>query len=129
MRIMLDTNILISTIVFDSDYLKELIEVICDKYKLVLSSFIIDELNAVVDKKFPIKKEYMNNFLYKIPYELEYIPDVKINDVRVFIPLSLSGIPKNENIAKEDFKTLIVSNDKISDGVTYSLYVDGTQVK
>ena len=31
--------------------------------------------------------------------------------------------------AKEDFKTLIVSNDKVKDGETYSIYVDGSQVK
>ena len=30
---------------------------------------------------------------------------------------------------KEDFKTLIVSNDKVKDGETYSIYVDGSQVK
>lgn len=50
MKVMLDTNILISIIIFDSDYLKELLENICDKHKLILSSYIIDELNTVIDK-------------------------------------------------------------------------------
>ena len=48
MRVMLDTNILISAIVFNSRIMNEIIERLANKYSLVLCSYIIDELHEVV---------------------------------------------------------------------------------
>ena len=68
MRIMLDTNILISIAIFHSNTLKELLVNICDHHTLVLSSYIIEELKDVVKKKFPNQSNHLNQFLYQIPY-------------------------------------------------------------
>lgn len=51
MRIMLDTNVLISVVVFNSKLLKDMLIEICDKHSLVLSSYVIDELGEVINKK------------------------------------------------------------------------------
>ena len=68
---MLDTNVLISIIIFNSNRLKELLIYICDKHKLVLSTYIIRELKEVVIRKFPSKIILINEFLANITYEVE----------------------------------------------------------
>lgn len=55
MRIMLDTNVLISAILFRSENLRRLIEKVVEDYTLVLSTYVVDELKSVVDRKFPSK--------------------------------------------------------------------------
>ena len=45
MRIMLDTNVLVSAFIFNSNTINRVMEnVICEN-KLILSSFIIDDMN------------------------------------------------------------------------------------
>lgn len=74
MRIMIDTNILVSTILFSSTQMNELIRVITEKHKLILSSFVIEELMGVVKRKFKNKEEAVDRFLSKFPYEMVYTP-------------------------------------------------------
>ena len=52
-RVMLDTNILVSAIVFESKPMLEIIQRLADKYSMVLCSYVIDELREVIDEKFP----------------------------------------------------------------------------
>lgn len=52
MRIMLDTNILISMLLFPNEQFRNLLDYITRNHKLVLSSFIIDELTAVVARDY-----------------------------------------------------------------------------
>lgn len=72
---MLDTNVLISAIVFPNARMNSLIYKATIKHKLVLSSYIVDELIIVTKCKFPDKKEDIDLFLSRIPYELIYTPD------------------------------------------------------
>ncbi len=74
MRIMLDTNILISAILFRSESLSRLIEKVTEEYTLVLSTYVVDELKAVVERKFPSKIKAIEKFLIALSYELEYSP-------------------------------------------------------
>lgn len=76
MRIMLDTNVLISAIVLNSSKLNEMIEYIVTKHKLVLSSYVIDELKTVTARKFQVKSSFLDEFLVSFPYELVYTPEV-----------------------------------------------------
>ena len=55
MRIMLDTNILVSALLFPSERMNRMMEYISSAHSLVLSSFVIDELKDVVAEKFPTK--------------------------------------------------------------------------
>ena len=52
MRVMLDTNVLISAIVLKSTTLNQMLEMIINEHKLVLSSYVIEELKQVVSRKF-----------------------------------------------------------------------------
>lgn len=74
MRIILDTNILISMLLFPNEQFRKLLDYITRNHKLVLSSFIIDELTAVVARKFPKKRYAVDSFLSDLSYELVYTP-------------------------------------------------------
>lgn len=76
MRIMLDTNVLISVFVFRSKIMNEIIGIILTDHKLILSSFVIDELKRVVSRKFQGKSMALDEFLTAIPYELVYTPEI-----------------------------------------------------
>ena len=74
MRVMLDTNILISAVVFRSKPMNGIINLLAEKYSLVLCSYIIDELHDVVNEKFENKKNDLEKFLLELPFELIYTP-------------------------------------------------------
>lgn len=74
MRIMLDTNVLISMIFFPGKRFAQMLEHITQQHTLVLSSFIVDELTAVAARKFPAKQDAIDRFLSKLGYELVYTP-------------------------------------------------------
>ena len=47
---------------------------IFEKHRLVLSSFVIDELSYVVERKFPAKASAVDMLLANMSYELVYTP-------------------------------------------------------
>jgi len=119
---MLDTNILISIAIFNSEKLKELLEYICENYQLVISSTIIDEVRDVVERKFPDKEENMEKFLYKLPYEYEYVPDSVIKEHTVEArdpkdtPILYSAIVSDVDVfvsGDKDFEDIIIDKPEI----------------
>lgn len=72
MRIMLDTNVLISMLAFKS--FNSVIDKITQKHSIVLCSYVIDELHEVIERKFPDKQKSIERFLMKMPFELVYTP-------------------------------------------------------
>lgn len=122
MRIMLDTNIIISIVIFNSEKLKQLLTKICDNYSLVLSSYIIKEVEDVTKRKFPNKVEDIEKFLYKLPYEMEYVTskiDMKmipnISDVKD-MPVLYSAIVSDVDIlitGDKDFEDVEIERPEI----------------
>ena len=76
MRIMVDTNVFISIVVFNSKLLGKMLNDICQKHTLVLSSYIIEELSNVMASKFPDKIAVMDAIIFNMPFEMEYTPHV-----------------------------------------------------
>ncbi|MCD8364279.1 MAG: PIN domain-containing protein [Clostridiales bacterium] len=74
MRIMLDTNVLISMALFPSRRFGEMLDFITREHTLVLSSFVVEELEEVTERKFPSKKDAIDRFLTKLSYEMVYTP-------------------------------------------------------
>ncbi len=74
MRVMLDTNVLISLLLFPSRQMDRMMEYIFREHQLVLSSFVVEELNFVVSKKFPTKTGVIDQLLAQMGYELVYTP-------------------------------------------------------
>jgi len=79
MRVMLDTNILVSAYVLKSLQMIELIERLASKYSLVLCSFVVDELRDVVRRKFSSKINELEQILIETPFELAHTPIVLPN--------------------------------------------------
>ena len=75
MRIMLDTNVLVSLLLFPNPQMNEMMENIFAEHQLVLSSFIVDELKEVIKRKFPPKIKVVEELLMKMSYEYVYTPD------------------------------------------------------
>lgn len=122
MRIMLDTNVLISILIFNSKELKRLLEEITNKHKLVLSSYVIDELKEVVKRKFNNKLYVLDVFLYNLPFEIYYTPQniietemIKIRDVKD-IPVLYSSIMSDVDVfitGDKDFENINIEKPEI----------------
>lgn len=114
MRIMLDTNVLISALLFPSTRMTKLFENIVIKHSLVLSSYVIDELHMVVEKKFPMKVNVVERLLERMSYELVYTPKsmerelVSIRDSKDY-PVIYTAIVENVDVlitGDKDFECL-----------------------
>lgn len=72
MRIMLDTNVLISALLFPGSKMDAMMKCIFTQHQLVLSSYVVDELKRVVRKKFPSKEAAINKLLMMMSFEYVY---------------------------------------------------------
>ena len=122
MRIMLDTNILISVVIFNSAKLKQMLVDICDNHTLVLSSYVINEAEEVTERKFPNKKQAMYEFLYNLPCELVYTPETIIEEQAVDlrdkkdVPVLYSAIISDVDIlitGDKDFEDIEIEKPEI----------------
>ena len=75
MRVMLDTNVLVSAAVLSSHHILRLLDIISERHTIVLSTYVIDELKRVTKEKFPSKYGLLENFLRELPFELAYTPE------------------------------------------------------
>ena len=71
---MLDTNVLISMVLFRGKGFLQMLEYITQNHSLVLSTFVIDKLIEVTNRKFPSKRPIIDYFLSNLSYELVYTP-------------------------------------------------------
>ena len=69
MRVMLDTNILISSFIFKSSKINELINEISKNHQIVICSYTIEELKELIDSKFNVSQQCLDEFLKNFPYE------------------------------------------------------------
>ena len=74
MRIMTDTNVIISAILFPKSQTTKVIQNVTEDHTLVLCSHIIDELQEIFDRKFKDKSHLLDMFLSKLSFELVYTP-------------------------------------------------------
>ena len=74
MRVMIDTNILLSAFVFQSTKMAALVEQVIEEHTLVLCSHIIDEFFDVVTRKSSKYKSAFDDLFSKLSYEMVYTP-------------------------------------------------------
>ena len=72
---MLDTNVLISALLFPGSKMDAMMNCIFTQHQLVLSSYVVDELKRVVRKKFPGKETAINKLLMMMSFEYVYTPN------------------------------------------------------
>lgn len=74
MRVMLDTNILISALLFPSVKMDAFMQAVTESHHVVLCDYVIEELWCVVRRKFPSRAGDIDRFLGSFPFELIYTP-------------------------------------------------------
>ena len=72
---MLDTNVLISALLFPSEKMNTMMNCLFTQHQLVLSSYVVDELKRVVKKKFPNKESTIDRLLLMMSFEYVYTPE------------------------------------------------------
>ncbi|TAK69210.1 MAG: putative toxin-antitoxin system toxin component, PIN family [Actinomycetota bacterium] len=70
MRVLLDTNIIISALLFRSSTPSTVVEVVLQEHRLVRTEWVIAELREVVGRKRPDLVPALERFLSSIDYEL-----------------------------------------------------------
>lgn len=121
MRIMLDTNVLISSILFPGDKINNMMNYIFLRHQLVLSSYVVEELKSVVRRKFPKKEPVIEKLLLMMSYEYVYTPDdmkenlFSIRDVKDY-PVLYTAIIEDIDIlitGDRDFEDIIIDKPLI----------------
>lgn len=79
MRIMLDTNVLLSAIIFRSKTLWNMMQYIMENHRLILSSYVIDECYEVVQRKKPDLIPVLDQLFEGIPFEMVLTPQTLPN--------------------------------------------------
>jgi len=113
MRVMLDTNVLVSAIVFPNERMDALICKATLDHQLVLSSYIIDELICVTKRKFPQKIKDVDLFLTRLPYEFVYTP--KEQNYDFFHIRDIDDYPILYSAIIEDVDLLVTGDDDFDD--------------
>jgi len=104
MRIMLDTNILISAAVLQSQHILKLVDALSEHHTIVLATYVIDELKTVTKRKFPTKYNLIETFLRELPFELVYTPETiereKYPDIRDLkdLPILVTAIHEDVDV-------------------------------
>ena len=65
MRIMLDTNVLLSALLFPGEWMNRMMRCIFEEHRLVLSSFVVEELGYVVRRSLCANTALFKNVLQK----------------------------------------------------------------
>ena len=122
MRIMLDTNVLVSAFIFKGETISKLIDIFTDYHTIVLSSHVLNELTGVVKEKFPPKIAALDSFLSNLPFEFVYTPNIidknKYPPMRDIddLPVLASAIMEDVDIlltGDKDFADLVMERPKI----------------
>lgn len=113
MRIMLDTNVLISALLFPGQRMDAMMQVITMQHELVLSSYVVEELKSVVRRKFPKKESAIEKLLFMMSYEYVYTPadmDDSLFEIR-----DVKDYPVLYTAIIEDIDILVTGDKDFSD--------------
>ena len=110
---MVDTNVLISLLVFSSKKMNRMMECIFMEHQLVLSSYIVEELKDVVRRKFPDKVGVVDTLLAKMNYEYVYTPDIL--DETLFEIRDVKDYPVLYTAVLEDVDILVTGDSDFED--------------
>ena len=74
MRVMVDTNIIVSAGLFRFGSISLLLKEIAQNHEICICTFSLEELQLVMKRKFPERIHEMDDFLNGFAYELIYTP-------------------------------------------------------
>lgn len=118
---MLDTNVLISALLFPGSKMDAMMNCIFTQHQLVLSSYVVDELKSVIKRKFPSREIATNKLLMMMSFEYVYTPNeieselFNIRDGKDY-PVLYTAIIENVDIlvtGDKDFLDIDIGKPKI----------------
>ena len=121
MRIMLDTNILISAIISRNDFMPSIFKHIRDNHTIVLSQHTIFELCKTINNKFSKSILHMRQFMRSFDYELVVINHIDkskhhlIRDIND-LPILIAAIEAKVDIlitGDSDFHAVVIDTPRI----------------
>jgi len=127
MRILLDTNVIISAAMFPKSSIGEVLTHITKNHKLVICQFTLNELSNVFEKKLPERIEYLNEFIGKLKYELI---NMDIKDLKKYpkirdnndMPILANAIEAKVDLlvtGDKDFDEIVIKNPIIMKPAKY----------
>ena len=134
MRIMLDANVLLSALLFPGERMNRMMRCIFENHRLVLSSFVVEELGFVVKRKFPAKMDVVDRLLSSMSYELVYTPQIlkeglfEIRDPKDY-PVLYTAITEDVDVlitGDKDFADIDIEKPEILTPAAFiSKFLDG----
>lgn len=118
---MLDTNVIISFILFNNEKMNLFFNHLLKNDTWIISNIIINELKEVFNRKFPGKRDLLNTFLEDIEAEIVYVETIenrnlfKIRDEKDYDVLYAAVVSKVDLFISgdEDFKDVDIEAPKI----------------
>lgn len=128
MRVFVDTNIIISAILFPNGKVAKVFSNLLEKHTVIISSYAKDECLEVFQKKFPNKVEQIKIFFDGISYE-EFVTPTSINEAEYpkirdikDLPILVSAILSDSDIlltGDKDFEEIKIDKPLIFSPANY----------
>jgi probable toxin-antitoxin system toxin component, PIN family len=122
LRVFVDTNIIISAILFPNAKVAKVFSHVIEKHTVIIASYIKEECKEVFEKKFPLKKEQLNIFFdgirfeeFKTPEKIDEKKYPKIRDIKD-LPVLVSAILSDSDIlitGDKDFEDIKIDKPLI----------------
>ena len=128
MRVFVDTNIIISAILFPNGKVAKVFSHLLEKHTVIISSYAKDECLEVFQKKFPNKVEQIKIFFDGISYE-EFVTPTSINEAEYpkirdvkDLPVLVSAILSDSDVlltGDKDFEEIKIDKPLIFSPANY----------
>ena len=113
MRIMLDTNVIISLFLFPSEHMNAFKKVLV-RHHIVLCSYVVEEIKEVVSRKFPGKTGSLDTFFKELPFEMTYTPQ-QIDETNYPVLRDACDLPVLVSALIEEIDVLVTGDKDFSD--------------
>jgi putative PIN family toxin of toxin-antitoxin system len=126
MRILTDTNIIVSAILFPNSVVARVWSNIIEHHHVIISKYSINELKTVFQRKFPDSIDALQHFLAHLTCEIADAeqPDIKVPPIRdkTDLPILIAAIVANADIlltGDKDFTDIPLNKPIVMNPTTF----------
>ena len=126
MRVMVDTNVIISAILKEGSLPDLVLTEVCENHELILCDYIINESYDVAKRRFPMRIQVLDRLFAKLRYELVSAPrhgEIQMRDVKDQ-PILNAAIENNVDVLVTGDKHFLELDIEIPQICTPSEYRD-----
>lgn len=117
MRVMPDSNAIISRVVFPNSFVTKVLNSVEKEHTLIFSSYVLGEVENTIRRKFPESVDALFEFIRSTNHELLRLPD----EWRTLIEIPYIRDPKDENVLASAILAnadVLITGDKDFDGIS-----------